>query len=187
MRDPDRFGELLARLRARDPDAERELFPLLYEELRAIAGVHMAGQRADHTLQATALVNEAWIKVTGGQEREWADRAHFLRVASNAMRQVLVDHARRKSSLKRGADRMHVHLDGLVLSMEQRSGGLLGLDEALHRLQERDPQAVQLVELRFFGGCTLAEAAVAMGITERQASRWWDATRLILHEELGYG
>jgi len=187
MRDPDRFGELLARLRERDPEAERELFPLLYEELRAIAGAHMANQRADHTLQATALVNEAWIKVTGTSEREWSDRAHFLRVASNAMRQVLVDHARRKASLKRGADRTHVHLDGMVLSMDQRSGGLVDLDDALRRLQLRDPQAVQLVELRFFGGCTLAEAATAMGITERQASRWWEATRLILHEELGFG
>jgi RNA polymerase sigma-70 factor (ECF subfamily) len=187
MGDPGQFDELLKRQQAGDDEAAGELFPLLYEELRAIASKHMAGQRPDHTLQATALVHEAWMKVAGGREREWADRDHFLRAASNAMRQVLVDHARRKSSLKRGADRVKLELDGLLLAMDQSSGGLIDLDEALKRLQERDPVGVQLVELRFFGGCSLAEAARVLKVSERQAARWWDAIRIILDAELSRG
>jgi RNA polymerase sigma factor (TIGR02999 family) len=178
---------LLARLRAGETDVEQRLLPLLYDELRAVARAHMAAQRPEHTLQPTALVHEAWLKVARSGERGWADRMHFVRLASAAMRQVLVDHARRRESLKRKPSGERVELEALVHDLESRSGPLLDLEGALERLGRRDPRAVRLVELRFFGGCSLAQAAESLGVSERQATRWWAATRLLLAEELERG
>ena len=186
MSEPSQLDALLRRLEAKDPAAERELFPLLYEELHGIAKKQMANQREGHTLQATALVNEAWLKLTHG-ERKWTDRTHFLKVASAAMRQVLVDHARRKKTLKRGEEATHGELDEFVQSLEQGTGSLIELDEALLRLAQRDPKAVLLVNLHFFGGCTMAEMAEVLGVSERHAARTWRVTRLLLKEELERG
>jgi len=127
------------------------------------------------------------LKLAHGGERAFNDRVHFLRLAAVAMRQVLVDHSRRKSALKRSAPGEALELDGLVVQLEERSADLVLLDAALRRLEERDPKAVRLIELRFFGGCTLAEAAAVLGVTPRQAARWWAASRLLLTEELERG
>lgn len=186
MSEPSQLEALLKRLEVNDPDAERELFPLLYGELHGIAQKQMASQREGHTLQATALVNEAWLKLAPGA-RKWTDRSHFLKVASAAMRQVLVDHARRKQSLKRGEAAAHLELDEFVLAFEQDTGSLVELDEALQRLSQRDAQAIQLVNLRFFGGCTMAQVAAVLGMSERHAARAWNATRLLLKAELERG
>ena len=187
MRDPSQVEALLQRLKEGDPAAQQECFRLLYDELHGIAGRLMSRQSVDHTLQPTALVNEAWIKLAGKGSKSWVDEAHVVRVASLAMRQVLVDHARRKSSQKRRGERADVELDGLVASLDDRSGGLLELDEQLTRLQQRDPEAVRLVELRFFAGCRLNEAARIMGISDAQAWRIWNATKLILADWLAHG
>ena len=183
----DGVEQLLVRLRAGDASASEELIALLYEELRALARRHMAGQAGDHTLQPTALVNEAWLRLAGDGARACVDRNHFVQLASLAMRQVLVDHARAKQRDKRRAPGLRVELEDLVAEYERRSGGLVALDAALERLAKRDPDAVRLIELRFFGGRSMEEAAELLGVSERQARRWWAAARLQLHEELERG
>ncbi len=176
---------LFQRLREGDASAREELFPLVYEELRRLARGHMAQQRASHTLQATALVNEAYLKMCrpeGGSA--WVDREHFLRLAATAMRQILVDHARKRGADKRREPGERVELEGLVAEFERRSGGLVALDLALERLAARDPELVKLVELRFFGGHEIADAAALLGISERTAARRWKTARLYLAGEL---
>jgi RNA polymerase sigma factor (TIGR02999 family) len=175
---------LFQRLRAGDDAARDELFPIVYEELHRLARVHMARQRPGHTLQPTALVNEAFLKMCRPEEVAWTDRPHFLRVAATAMRQILVDHARKRNADKRRDPGRRVELDGLVGEFERRSGGILALDAALERLQQHDPELVKLVELRFFGGHEVAEAARLLGISERTAYRRWNVARLFLQDEL---
>jgi RNA polymerase sigma factor (TIGR02999 family) len=187
MSDPQVIEDLLRRMREGDPDASAELFTVLAEELHSMARRHMVNQPGDHTLQPTALVNEAWMKIACDGQRQWADRTHFLSVASTAMRQVLVDHARRKAALKRGGKQTQVELDGLILSMEDRSGGMLELDETLQRLERRDPLAARVVELHFFGGCNFEEIGAILGLSERQAYRTWAAARVLLAEERDLG
>jgi RNA polymerase sigma-70 factor, ECF subfamily len=179
-----RVEALFRRLREGDVAAREELFPLVYEELRRLARGHMAHQRASHTLQATALVNEAYLKLCRGDEDGFVDREHFLRLAATAMRQVLVDHARRRDAEKRRDPGERVELDGLVAEFERRSGGLVELDCALERLTQRDPELVRLIELRFFGGHEMAEVAALLGISERSAARRWKTARLYLLGEL---
>lgn len=178
---------LFERLRAGDGPAREEVLSLLYDELRGIARRHMLRQSLDHTLQPTALVNEAYLRLCGEPGRAFADRKHFLQLASLAMRQVLVDHARAKQRQKREPNGMRVELEGLVEEYERRSGGLVELDEALARLERRDPEAAALIELRFFGGRSMEEAAELLGVSERQARRWWAAARLQLQEDLEGG
>lgn len=184
MSDEARVEELLARLRAGDGGAQGELYGLVWRELHHLARVQMADQKAGHTLQATALVNEAFLKLRGAADSGFEDRQHFLRVAAAAMRQILVDHARRRNAKKRKGEGVRVELDGLTDEMERRSGGLLELDAALSRLKERDPVLVELVELRFFGGYELAEAAALLGLSQRTAERRWKVARMILRDEL---
>lgn len=184
MSDEARVEELLGRLRAGDGSAQGELYSLVWRELHQLARVQMADQKAGHTLQATALVSEAFLKLRGAGDAGFQDRQHFLRVAAAAMRQILVDHARRRNAKKRKSAGVRVELDGLTDELERRSGGLLELDAALSRLKERDPVLVELVELRFFGGYDLGEAAALLGLSPRTAERRWQVARLILRDEL---
>ena len=179
-----RVEELFRRLRKGEGGARDELFTLVYAELYALARSHMARQRPGHTLQPTALVNEAFLKLCRPKETEFADRTHFLRIAANAMRQILMDHARRRDAEKRPDAARRVELDGLMGEFERRSGGLLALDAALARLEARDPELVKLVELRFFGSHEVTEVAQMLGISERTAHRRWNAAKLFLQDEL---
>lgn len=185
--EPDPIEGLFGRLKRGDAQAEEELLPLLYGELHELARGHMHHQRPEHTLQPTALVNEAYLRLCRGAARPWADRRHFLRLASRVMRQVLVDHARAKHSDKRRPTGERTELESLVDAYDARSGGLVELEEALTRLEARDPQAVRLIELRFFGGHSMEETAELLGVSERQARRWWAAARLQLQAELEDG
>lgn len=183
MSDEDRIEGLIRRAQAGDRRASADLFPLVYDELRRLAGGCMARQPGAHTLQATALVGEVYLRMCGGGA-SWVDRDHFLRLASTVMRQVLVDHARRRGRDKRSAGGERIELDLLVEGYERSSGDLVALDAALERLAARDPQLAQLVELRFFGGQTMDEAARMLAISPRQAARWWLTARAFLQREI---
>ncbi len=189
---PDRVTrttQLLLRMARGDSLASAELLPLLYDELHGIAQRFMAGERRDHTLQPTALLNEAWLRLAGSPDAQYVDRTHFLRVAARAMRHVLVDHARAKRSAKRGGGRAAVSLDidEALAYWESDHTDLLALHEALERLNEKDPQLNDIVELRFFGGLTAEETGSALGLTERQVGLGWSFARGWLHRELQRG
>ena len=166
-----------------------ELFRAVYTELHDIARHSMRGQPVGHTLQPTALVNEAYLRMRGSEE--WQDRSHFLRVAARAMRQILVDHSRRRAAEKRVPPEKRQDydqsIDGLAAQYDARSIDLVGLDAALGRLAERDPKLAELVELHFFGGQTMEECARLLGLSERQAYRWWKTARAFLHREVEGG
>lgn len=160
------------------------LLPLVYEELRRVARVHLATERAGHTLNTTALVHEAYLKLVDQTRVGWADRAHFFAVASIAMRRILVDHARKRSAKKRGGDRQRVPLDATELSVEDRAHALIELDQALTRLAEVDERLCRVVECRFFGGLTEEETAQALGVTARTVRSDWATAKGLLYLEL---
>lgn len=175
---------------ARPPADSREALADLYETLRAIAQNQMARERTGHTLQATAVVHEAYLRVADINETIWRDRNHFLSVAASTIRRVLVDHARGRDRLKRGgAGGGPVTLNTGIAETPSRAGlaeiDVLALDEALMRLAQKDQQAAAIVELRFFGGLTIEESADLLGIGRNTASRRWRATRAWLRHELG--
>ncbi|MBD3162500.1 MAG: sigma-70 family RNA polymerase sigma factor [Candidatus Latescibacteria bacterium] len=178
---------LLRRLEEGDDQAAEELLPLIYQELRSIAGRLMAGERKAHTLQATALVHEAWMRLLGGSEPGSANRQHFLRLAARAMRRVLVDHARAKRADKRGGGKAPQPLDEALAAYEDRPEDLLALDEALTRLGEKDEELLRIVELRYFAGLTLEETAEQVGKTVRQVHLAWGFARGWLKRELSKG
>ncbi len=162
-----------------------ELFREIYSELYGIARRRMAGQPAGHTLQPTALVSEAYLRLCDRGDR-FQDREHFLALAARAMRQILVDHARRNAASTRPSreQRVDAMLDGITPGFEARSMGLEALDAALDKLGRVDPDLAQLVELHFFGGQTMDECARVLGISQRQAFRRWKAVRAFLHREI---
>jgi RNA polymerase sigma factor (TIGR02999 family) len=171
-----------------DAAAAERLLPLVYEELRAIAASHLRHERAGHTLQPTALVHEAYVRLIDQTSVRWNGRSHFLAVAAMAMRRVLVNHARDRRRLKRGGPEMkRVPLDDAVGVLEERAGDLEALDGALTRLAAMDPQQARIVELRFFGGLTAPETAEAMGISERTVHREWSLARAWLRGEVTRG
>ena len=174
----------MQRLGGGDSSAASELLPLLYEELHALAGRQMRGERADHTLQATALLNEAWLRLVDTNDPEWEDRRHFLRVAARAMRNVLVDHARSKQAQKRGGGKAPVQLEEALALWERDDLDLIALDEALIKLGETDEELMRVVELRFFAGLTLEEAGTVLDKTVRQVHRAWVLAKSWLHREL---
>jgi RNA polymerase sigma factor (TIGR02999 family) len=181
--------ELLVACRAGGRDAYERLFPLVYEHLRAVARAQLRRERGGHTLSTTALVHEAWFKLADPAQLEVRDRAHFLAVASRAMRQVLVEHARRFRAHKRGAGAVHVALDDAErargeIALEERADVLVALDEALARLAAFSPRLAQVVECRFFGGLTEEETAAALEITARTVRRDWVKARAWLQVEL---
>ena len=158
-----------------DPTAGERLLPLVYEELRRLASVQMAGEAAGHTLQATALVHEAWLRLAG--DRRWQDRKHFFRVAATAMQRILVDHARRKHREKRGQNPERVNLDDITLFAADADERVLLVDQALERLKQIDPEAAGVVTLKFFGNYTVREIAGILGWSERSVERQWNYAR----------
>lgn len=184
---PDRAEatRLLRSLADGDAGAADLLFPLIYEDLRRLAQSYLRRERAGHTLQPTALVHEAYVRLVNAEGLKVADRAHFFRLAARAMRNLLVDHARRRGALKRGADpvlRTSSSLDRVGVWDEAR---LLELHDALETLAGQDPRKAQLVEMRFFGGLTIEEAAAALGIGHATAERDWAFAKAYLLRELG--
>ncbi len=163
------------------------LLPLVYRELRALAGNYFRIQGAGHTLQPTALVHEAYLKLIGSEDGQWETRAHFFAVAAKAMRQILADHARRKRSAKRGGgEQQRVTLSGLITPAAVESEvDLLALDEALAKLAEVYPEQARVVELRFLAGLTVEEAVAVLGVAERTVKRRWRMARAWLRRELG--
>lgn len=158
------------------------LLPLVYEELRRLARSKMAREGSDHTLQPTALVHEAWLRLVGNSQRTWENRAHFFGAAAEAMRRILVDQARRRQRLKRGGGVVAEPLDELGLEIAVPTDELLAVHEALDRLADEDPTAVELVKLRYFVGMTMEEAAEALGMGKRTAENLWKYARVRLHE-----
>jgi RNA polymerase sigma factor (TIGR02999 family) len=179
---------LLAEVRRGNKSAESQLGGAVYGELRRIASRHMRLERPGHTLQATALVNEAYMKLLV-QDKDWQNRAHFFAVASSLMRRILVDHARARASVKRGGGAARVDLDaiqqdGIFAAGPNKIEKLLILDEALSRLKLLDERHLRIVEMRFFGGMTDKEIADVLGLSERTIVREWGIARAWLHSEL---
>jgi len=171
---------------AGDRAASETLFALVYEGLRRLAQSRMKGERPGHTLQPTALVHEAFVRLVGGGQIAWQSRAHFFAAAGEAMRRILVDRARARARLKRGGDGRHVParvaLSELTLSTEPEPGVMLLLDDALAQLDRDDPQAATIVRLRFFAGLSVEEAAEALGVSARSIDRDWAYARARLHQ-----
>ena len=167
-----------------DTQALDRLAPLVYQELRRIARGYMAHERPGHTLQATALVNEAYLRLIDVQGVRWQDRAHFLGICARAMRQILVDHARSRASQKHGGNQVTVQFDESLGVPESPHSYLLELDDALNRLAVLDPRKSQVVELRFFGGLSLEETAEALKTSPRTVKRDWQLARAWLYREL---
>jgi RNA polymerase sigma factor (TIGR02999 family) len=177
--------QLLGRLGQGDGAVAESLLPLVYDELRALAQSHFARQSADHTLQATALVHEVYLKLARGASPGWRGRDHFFAVAAHAMRQVLVDHARRKRAEKREGSRSRVELGERAAADGADLGAILDLEEALERLGRLDPRKAQVVTLRFFGGLTNDAVAEALGIARATVADDWAFARAWLAKELG--
>jgi RNA polymerase sigma factor (TIGR02999 family) len=153
--------------------ATEELFPMVYEELRRMAAMRMAGEAAGHTLQPTALVHEAWLQLVGDGDRMWQNRRHFFGAAAEAMRRILIVNARRKSALKRGGTQNRVNIEDLEITAATPDENILLIDEALQWLEAEDPEMARLVLLKFFGGLTNEEVAESMGLSLRSANRQW--------------
>jgi RNA polymerase sigma factor (TIGR02999 family) len=176
---------ILDRVEQGDPQAAGELLPLVYEELRKLAAVRMANEAAGHTLQPTALVHEAWLRLAGKDAHApFANRAHFFAAAAEAMRRILIERARRKSAEKRGGSWQRIDLDKVDIAVEADDDTLLLVNESLEKLANEDAQAAEIAKLRFFGGLTLDEAAQVMGVTDRTADRYWAFARAWLFDEL---
>lgn len=176
---------LLKELGEGDPHALDRLYPLVYEELRRAAQRALRAERAEHTLQATDLVHEVFLKLSGSGPGELHDRSHFLGVAARAMRQVLVDHARRRNAAKRGGDLVRTTLgDAAFVSGPLSAEELIALDDALERLEAYDGRLRRVVEMRYFAGLSEREIAGALGVTERTVQRDWVKARAWLHKEL---
>jgi RNA polymerase sigma factor (TIGR02999 family) len=176
---------ILSALEQGDPHAAEQLLPLVYQELRRLAAQQLAREKPGQTLQATALVHEAYLRLVGGAELSWNSRGHFLCAAAEAMRRILIEQARRKGSVKHGGGRRRVDLDEVAPAATPRDDDdLLAIDEALTRLAAHEPARAELVKLRFFGGLTMPEAAAALGISLATAERWWVLARAWLCAEL---
>jgi RNA polymerase sigma factor (TIGR02999 family) len=176
---------LLVRLSNGEEAALDRLLPAVYDELRRIAHNQLRGERADHTLRTTELVHEAYEKLVEHNAVDWQDRQHFFAVAARAMRQVLVDHARKKTAAKRGGDAPEMPLDDVTLLQETKTEDLIALDDALDRLAAQDERAAKVVECRFFGGYTIAETADVLDVSRSTVKRDWRGARAWLNRELG--
>lgn len=168
---------------SRDSAMER-LFPLVYDELRTLARAHLRNERSDHTLQPTALVHEAYLRLLGGTQPPWNDRQHFFRAAAEAMRRILIEHARRRGRAKRGGTQVRVDLDSIDLARDDDPDMVLALDEAFRRLEKEDPGAADIVRLRFYAGLSVQETAQATGQSERTVKREWAFARAWLFDAL---
>lgn len=172
----------VTRLLQAGPGGRAELFELVYGELRGIAGGRMRGERGAHTLQATALVHEAWLRLVDQERTDWRDRQHFFAAASEAMRRILIDHARRAGAEKRGGGLERITLGTVEHPVEVEPGEAVALAEALVRLEKQDARAAEVVRLRFFSGLSVEETAEALGVTVRTVHREWTYARARLFE-----
>jgi len=179
---------MLSAIQAGEQRAAAELLPLVYEELRKLAAQRLAREKPGQTLEATALVHEAYLRLVGGNPpQDWAGRGHFFAAAAEAMRRILVDQARRKQASKHGGGRQRQEVDAEVVVAPEPDVDLLALDAALYRLAEHDPLKAKLVELRYFAGLTGEQAAAALAVSASTADRLWVFTRAWLRRELGFG
>jgi RNA polymerase sigma-70 factor (ECF subfamily) len=176
--------QLLLELSGGNRTAVDELLPLVYREMKRIAGGQLRNERPGHTLQATALVHEAYMKLVDQREVSWQNRAHFLGVATQVMRRILMDYAKSRQRDKRGGGVRPVSLDEALVVSEDRASDLIVIDEALTRLERLDPRQAKVVELRFFGGLSVEETAAAMEISTPTVKREWAMARAWLHREL---
>lgn len=183
---PGEITRLLEELKGGRHDAAGLLVPMVYGELRRMASRYMRWERPDHTLQPTALVHEAYLRLVG-QREDWRNRAHFFGVAAQIMRRILVDHARSHHAEKRGGAMRKVTLDEALVYSEEKSGELLVVDAALTRLEQWDPRQGRIVELRFFGGLTVEETAEVLGISPKTVKRDWSMARAWLRGEISKG
>jgi len=181
---PQGITQLLTRWSSGDKAALDELIPIIYPDLRRLARAYMGRENSGHTLQTSALINEAYLRLVNQQGVEWKDRAHFFAVAAQVMRHILVDHARRYQSNKRGGGAEHLPLDELAVLGEQRAAELIALDDALTRLATIDQRKSQIVELRFFGGLTVEETAEVMKLAPITVMREWRAVKAWLGREI---
>jgi len=182
--DPATITSLLRRYRDGDQDALAQLMPLVYNELHRLASSYLRRERPDHTLQTTALVHEAYLRLVDQKEAHWNERGHFFAVAAQTMRRILVDYARRHKAAKRGGPMPKVSLDVAVDFSEEQSENLLLVDRLLTRLAAIDPQEVRIIELRFFGGLSVEETAEALGISATTVKREWSLARKWLAREM---
>jgi RNA polymerase sigma factor (TIGR02999 family) len=183
--DPKTVTRLLDAARDGDSQAADQLLPLVYEELRRLARSRLAKESPGQTLQATELVHEAFLRLVGTADPGWESRAHFFGAAARAMRQILIDRARRKAAQKYGGDQQRASADDSDIVIQPPSVDLLALDEALGKLEARDPRKARIVELRYFAGFNEEETAEVLGVTSRTIQREWRFIRTWLHRELG--
>ncbi len=177
---------ILSAIERGDPHVAGQLLPLVYEELRKLAAQRMAQEKPGQTLQATALVHEAYLRLVDvDKAQHWNSRGHFFAAAAEAMRRILVDNARRKQSKKRGGDRVRLDLDHVAAASSERSDDVLDIDAALVGLANADPQAAELVKLRYFAGLSIPQAAAALGLSPRSADFLWAYARAWLLRSLG--
>jgi RNA polymerase sigma factor (TIGR02999 family) len=183
--DADRLTtDLLERWRSGDRAALDALIPVVYEELRTLANHYLRREPSNHTLQSTALVHEAYVRLAGQKTPDWQGRTHFYGVAARLMRQVLVDHARRRDAAKRGGDAITLSLDERLVGGAPQNLDVLALDEALNRLGELSPQQSQIVELRFFSGLSIEETSEVLGVSPGTVKRGWTTARAWLFREM---
>jgi RNA polymerase sigma factor (TIGR02999 family) len=184
----DAITQVLNAIEQGDPHAAEQLLPLVYDELRQLAAQRLAQEKPGQTLQATALVHEAYLRLVGADPKKpWGSRRHFFAAAAEAMRRILIDNARRKQTGKHGGGRQRQEVDAEALVAPEPDVDLLALDAALHRLADHDPLKAKLVELRYFAGLTGDQAAAVLGISASSADRLWVYTRAWLRRELGFG
>lgn len=179
--------QILEQLESGDSGAAQKLLPLVYEELRKLAAAKLSYERPDHTLQATALVHEAWLRIVGDQDGSsdnWNSRGHFFGAAAEAMRRILIDHARAVQAVKRGGEQQRIHLDTWNHPAAKQPAKLLELDEALQKLEKQDEVKARIVKLRFFAGMTVKEAATVLKISTATAERYWAYARAWLYAEM---
>lgn len=180
----DNVTQMLIALSSGKPEIVHQLFPVVYAKLREMAGAYMRRERKDHTLQATEVVNEAYLKLVAQEALNFKNRAHFFGIAALAMRQILVDYAKQRAAAKRGGGLHKISLDDTAIISDDRAEHLLALDEALKKLAEIDPQQSKIVELRYFTGLSIEETAEALGISSATVKREWRMAKAWLYQEL---
>jgi RNA polymerase sigma factor (TIGR02999 family) len=175
---------ILNRIEQGDAQAADKLLPLVYDELRKLAAAKMAREAASHTLQPTALVHEAWLRLGGDQQPDWKNRAHFFGAAAEAMRRILIDRARNRQALRHGGGQERINVDDIDLASAPDDERVLAINEILEKFARAEPQKAELVKLRYFAGLTIEEVAQTLGISEPTASRWWAYARAWLLQKI---
>jgi RNA polymerase sigma factor (TIGR02999 family) len=178
------FTRILEAAQQGDPQASHDLLPLVYEELRRLAAHKMTNEVPGHTLQPTALVHEAWLRLIGNENSRWNGRAHFFGAAAEAMRRILIENARRKRAARHGGGQARLDIQDIEIAAGAKDDELLAVSDALEKFAARDKRKAELVKLRYFVGLTTEEAAVVLGISIPTADRWWNFSRAWLFEEI---